>query len=86
MEDSDEKKNIGQRMDVGISHKLFCSFLMINRFMGSFFKSIFSSFTGVSVGSGWQGIIAYVNITCYYIIGIPVGIILGYVLGLHVKV
>ncbi|ONK77975.1 uncharacterized protein A4U43_C02F12890 [Asparagus officinalis] len=41
--------------------------------------------SGVAIGSGWQGIVAYVNITCYYIIGIPVGIVLGYALDLHVK-
>lgn len=41
--------------------------------------------SGVAVGSGWQGIIAYVNIACYYIVGIPVGIVLGYALGLRVQ-
>ena len=43
-------------------------------------------FKGVAVGAGWQCIVAYVNITCYYLIGIPVGVVLGYVLQFQVKV
>ena len=42
--------------------------------------------TGVAIGAGWQSIVAYVNIGCYYVIGIPVGLVLGEVLHLEVKV
>ncbi|KAJ7976470.1 Protein DETOXIFICATION [Quillaja saponaria] len=35
--------------------------------------------SGVAIGAGWQGVVAYVNIGCYYIIGLPVGLVLGYV-------
>lgn len=42
--------------------------------------------SGVAVGAGWQGVVAYVNVTSYYLIGIPLGAVLGYVVGLHVKV
>lgn len=42
--------------------------------------------TGVAVGAGWQSIVAYVNVGCYYVIGIPVGMVLGHVLRLEVKV
>lgn len=35
--------------------------------------------SGVAVGSGWQSKVAYVNLGCYYIIGLPVGVILGWV-------
>ncbi|KAF2288125.1 hypothetical protein GH714_004564 [Hevea brasiliensis] len=41
--------------------------------------------SGVAVGAGWQTIVAYVNIACYYLIGIPVGVVLGYVLNMQVK-
>ncbi|XP_078437794.1 protein DETOXIFICATION 21-like [Wolffia australiana] len=41
--------------------------------------------SGVAVGAGWQSSIAYVNIGCYYLVGIPLGIVLGYVIGLGVK-
>ncbi|XP_039114213.1 protein DETOXIFICATION 27-like [Dioscorea cayenensis subsp. rotundata] len=34
--------------------------------------------SGVAVGSGWQAIVAYVNIGTYYLIGIPLGIFLGW--------
>ncbi|KAK4282058.1 hypothetical protein QN277_013479 [Acacia crassicarpa] len=41
--------------------------------------------SGVSIGAGWQSIVAYVNISCYYLIGIPVGILLGKIIHLQVK-
>ncbi|XP_020219481.1 protein DETOXIFICATION 21 isoform X2 [Cajanus cajan] len=41
--------------------------------------------SGVAIGAGWQSIVAYVNIGCYYIIGIPVGVVLGNVFHLQVK-
>ncbi|KAK9906981.1 hypothetical protein M0R45_002535 [Rubus argutus] len=34
--------------------------------------------SGVAVGCGWQAFVAYVNVGCYYIIGIPVGCVLGF--------
>ncbi|KAM3266743.1 protein DETOXIFICATION 21 [Capsicum annuum] len=40
--------------------------------------------SGVAVGAGWQSIVAYVNIGCYYLLGIPIGVLLGYVLQLQV--
>ncbi|KAL8127581.1 hypothetical protein AgCh_014476 [Apium graveolens] len=43
-------------------------------------------FKGVAVGAGWQSTVAYVNITCCYLIGIPIGVVLGYALQLQVKV
>ncbi|KAL9308124.1 putative multi antimicrobial extrusion protein [Arabidopsis thaliana] len=41
--------------------------------------------SGVAVGAGWQGYVAYINLACYYLLGIPVGLVLGYVVGLQVK-
>ncbi|KAH0649182.1 hypothetical protein KY285_034430 [Solanum tuberosum] len=40
--------------------------------------------SGVAVGAGWQNIVSYVNIICYYFVGIPVGVMLGYFLQLQV--
>jgi len=40
----------------------------------------------VAIGAGWQSSVAYVNIGCYYVIGIPVGMVLGEILHLQVKV
>ncbi|CAL1360080.1 unnamed protein product [Linum trigynum] len=34
--------------------------------------------SGVAIGAGWQAAVAYVNIGCYYLFGIPLGLILGY--------
>nr|GMD71419.1 protein DETOXIFICATION 21-like [Ipomoea batatas] len=40
--------------------------------------------SGVAIGAGWQSTVAYVNLGCYYLIGIPVGVVLGYVIKLQV--
>ncbi|KAL5779810.1 hypothetical protein ACOSQ2_010547 [Xanthoceras sorbifolium] len=42
------------------------------------------SVTGVAVGSGWQATVAYINLGCYYIIGLPLGILMGLVFKLGV--
>ncbi|GAB2298862.1 Protein DETOXIFICATION 37 [Dionaea muscipula] len=34
--------------------------------------------SGVAVGCGWQAFVAYVNVGCYYFVGIPVGVVLGF--------
>ncbi|XP_045805619.1 protein DETOXIFICATION 40-like [Trifolium pratense] len=34
--------------------------------------------SGVAVGCGWQAFVAYVNVGCYYIVGIPLGAVLGF--------
>lgn len=48
---------------------------------------LFMSFiTGVAIGAGWQAIVAYVNIACYYIFGTPLGLTMGYILNMGVKV
>ncbi|CAI8599103.1 unnamed protein product [Vicia faba] len=41
--------------------------------------------SGVAVGSGWQVFVAYVNIGCYYLIGLPLGIIMGWVFNTGVE-
>ncbi|XP_054823148.1 protein DETOXIFICATION 27-like [Prosopis cineraria] len=40
--------------------------------------------SGVAVGSGWQSYVAYINLGCYYIIGLPLGILMGWVFHLGV--
>ncbi|CAI9111107.1 OLC1v1011246C1 [Oldenlandia corymbosa var. corymbosa] len=35
--------------------------------------------SGVAVGSGWQSYVAYINLGCYYIIGLPLGVLMGWV-------
>jgi MATE family multidrug resistance protein len=41
---------------------------------------------GVAVGCGWQAFVAYVNVGCYYLIGIPLGVLLGFTFDLGAKV
>lgn len=40
----------------------------------------------MAIGAGWQAVVAYVNIACYYIFGIPLGLVLGYKLDMGVQV
>ncbi|KAB2076390.1 hypothetical protein ERO13_A06G032700v2 [Gossypium hirsutum] len=41
--------------------------------------------SGVAIGSGWQATVAYINLGCYYIIGLPLGILMGWVFKLGVS-
>ncbi|CAI9101848.1 OLC1v1039270C1 [Oldenlandia corymbosa var. corymbosa] len=41
-------------------------------------NSIQPVISGVAVGGGWQGLVAYINLACYYVIGLPLGFLLGY--------
>ncbi|KAF8085201.1 hypothetical protein N665_0676s0014 [Sinapis alba] len=34
--------------------------------------------SGVAIGSGWQAVVAYVNLVTYYVIGLPIGCVLGF--------
>ncbi|XP_022135988.1 protein DETOXIFICATION 40-like isoform X2 [Momordica charantia] len=34
--------------------------------------------SGVAVGCGWQAFVAYVNVGCYYVLGLPLGALLGF--------
>ncbi|XP_023759420.3 protein DETOXIFICATION 40 [Lactuca sativa] len=34
--------------------------------------------SGVAVGCGWQSFVAYVNIGCYYMVGIPLGVVCAF--------
>ncbi|KAK7315103.1 hypothetical protein VNO77_33635 [Canavalia gladiata] len=47
------------------------------------FAIIFTN--SVVIGSGWQVMVAYVNLVCYYIVGLPIGIFLGFKQQLGVK-
>ncbi|WRX23846.1 Multi antimicrobial extrusion protein - like 10 [Theobroma cacao] len=40
---------------------------------------------GGAVGAGRQSIVAYVNICSYYIVGVPLGVVLGYIAHLELK-
>ena len=41
-------------------------------------------YVGVAVGSGWQSYVAYINLGCYYLIGVPFGFLMGW--GFHLGV
>ncbi|CAN4104792.1 unnamed protein product [Withania somnifera] len=41
--------------------------------------------SGIAVGCGWQTFVAYVNVGCYYIVGVPLGSLLGFYFKLGAK-
>ncbi|CAN1264596.1 Protein DETOXIFICATION 34 [Linum perenne] len=48
-------------------------------------QPVISGNSSVAVGAGWQGLVAYINIFCYYVFGLPLGFLLGYKANLGVK-
>ncbi|CAN1829203.1 Protein DETOXIFICATION 27 [Linum perenne] len=48
-------------------------------------NSIQPVLSGVAVGSGWQKYVAYINLGCYYLIGVPLGFVMGWGFDLGVK-
>ncbi|XP_031282652.1 protein DETOXIFICATION 27-like [Pistacia vera] len=42
------------------------------------FNSVQPVLSGVAVGSGWQAKVAYINLGCYYLIGLPLGFLTGW--------
>ncbi|KAI3719372.1 hypothetical protein L6452_20269 [Arctium lappa] len=48
-------------------------------------NSIYPVLSGVAVGAGMQGAVAIVNLVCFYVIGVPLGALLGYFTSLEVK-
>ncbi|OMO49410.1 Multi antimicrobial extrusion protein [Corchorus olitorius] len=53
--------------------------------MSILLNSVQPVLSGVAVGAGWQSIVAWVNVASYYLIGIPIGVVLGYVFHMQVK-
>ncbi|OWM73255.1 hypothetical protein CDL15_Pgr001369 [Punica granatum] len=43
-----------------------------------FLNGIQPILSGVAIGSGWQAVVAYINLTTYYVIGLPIGCVLGF--------
>ncbi|KAK8708307.1 hypothetical protein V6N13_059351 [Hibiscus sabdariffa] len=50
------------------------------------FNSVQPVLSGVAIGSGWQATVAYINLGCYYIIGLPLGFLMGWVFDFGVSV
>nr|VDD34149.1 unnamed protein product [Brassica oleracea] len=48
-------------------------------------NSVYPVLSGAAVGSGWQSVVAYINLGCYYFIGLPLGFVMGWVFNTGVK-
>ncbi|CAN1843667.1 Protein DETOXIFICATION 40 [Linum perenne] len=49
------------------------------------FNGVQPVLSGVAVGCGWQAFVAYVNVICYYVVGVPLGVVLGFYFELGAK-
>ncbi|KAL0359258.1 UNVERIFIED_CONTAM: protein DETOXIFICATION 35 [Sesamum angustifolium] len=68
-----------KEMQRAVAH--LSSFLGITMLLNSIQPVI----SGVAVGGGWQALVAYINLACYYIFGLPLGYLLGHVANLGVE-
>uniref|UniRef100_A0A0D9VWJ1 Protein DETOXIFICATION n=1 Tax=Leersia perrieri TaxID=77586 RepID=A0A0D9VWJ1_9ORYZ len=48
-----------------------------------FLNSIQPVLSGVAIGAGWQSLVAFINIGCYYLVGLPLGVLFGFKLKLN---
>ncbi|XP_062180878.1 protein DETOXIFICATION 32-like [Phragmites australis] len=48
-----------------------------------FLNSIQPVLSGVAIGAGWQSLVAFVNIACYYLVGLPLAAVFGFNLKLN---
>ncbi|KAI7997372.1 Protein DETOXIFICATION 29 [Camellia lanceoleosa] len=47
--------------------------------------SVQLALAGVAIGAGWQAYIAYVNLGCYYLFGIPLSLLMGFKFNMGIK-
>ncbi|KAF8010164.1 hypothetical protein BT93_J0960 [Corymbia citriodora subsp. variegata] len=57
---------------IGVMTPLLC--------LSIFMDSLQAVLSGVATGSGWQHIGAYINLGAFYLIGLPLGVIFGFIL------
>ncbi|KAL5972656.1 Protein DETOXIFICATION 40 [Asimina triloba] len=62
----------GEQVERGVSD--LCPLLALTLLL----NGIQPVLSGVAVGCGWQKFVAYVNVGCYYIVGVPLGALLGF--------
>nr|GMD15042.1 protein DETOXIFICATION 29-like [Ipomoea batatas] len=48
-------------------------------------NSLQPTLSGVAIGAGWQSYVAYANIVCYYLVGMPIGLVLCFAFNKGVK-
>nr|XP_027094988.1 protein DETOXIFICATION 27-like [Coffea arabica] len=48
-------------------------------------NSIQPVLSGIAIGSGWQSLVAYVNLGSYYVVGVPLGVVMGWVFNFGVE-
>ncbi|KAK8986836.1 hypothetical protein V6N11_037762 [Hibiscus sabdariffa] len=66
-----------------VQHNLGSSNLKLEKRSGA--RSVQQVPSWVAVGAGWLSTVAWVNIGSYYLVVIPIGVVLGYVLDMHLN-
>ncbi|KAF2304973.1 hypothetical protein GH714_000821 [Hevea brasiliensis] len=69
----------GETVAIAVSE--LCPFLAVTLVL----NGIQPVLSGVAVGCGWQAFVAYVNVGCYYVVGVPLGCLLGFKFDLGAK-
>ncbi|KAG5561354.1 hypothetical protein RHGRI_004401 [Rhododendron griersonianum] len=69
----------GEKVSDAVSE--LCPFLAVTLIL----NGVQPVLSGVAVGCGWQAFVAYVNVGCYYFVGLPIGCVLGFKFGLGAK-
>ncbi|KAE9454107.1 hypothetical protein C3L33_13976, partial [Rhododendron williamsianum] len=41
---------------------------------------------GVAIGAGWQAYVAYVNLGCYYLVGIPLCLLMAFKFNMGIQI
>ncbi|KAL2547130.1 MATE efflux family protein [Forsythia ovata] len=49
------------------------------------FTNVQYALTGVATGAGWQVPVAYINVGCYFLLGVPLGVLMAYKFKMGIK-
>lgn len=49
-------------------------------------EDVIFKFAGVAIGAGWQVPVAYMSCACYFIFGVPLGVVMAYKFEMGVQV
>ncbi|RVW89847.1 Protein detoxification 24 [Vitis vinifera] len=71
--------------EIGSSVSVLAFLILLNSVQLVLTGKYFVLWNWVAVGAGWQGVVAIIIIGCCYVIGIPLGVLLAYVVHLSIR-
>ncbi|KAF7124263.1 hypothetical protein RHSIM_Rhsim12G0111100 [Rhododendron simsii] len=72
-------------MPVRVSNELGASHPKAARF-SALVLAVTSILIGVAIGAGWQAYVAYVNLGCYYLLGIPLCLLMAFKFNMGIQI